>query len=118
MSPIPQGQREWRRRTPPAHLSAASLASFFRLLHSARVRRNLADFPSAVLDPHAIQAITADDFIANTIELDPSEAILALRRVRERFKNPALGIAALIHKSESQGLLQVATFMDEYQSFL
>jgi len=70
------------------------------------------------LDTHAIQAISADDFIADTIELNPSEAILALRRMRERFRNPALDVASLIHKSEAQGLLQVATFMDEYQSFL
>ena len=28
----------------------------------------------------------ADDFIADTIELEPSEAIMALRRMRERFK--------------------------------
>lgn len=45
-------------------------------------------------------------------------AILALRRMRERFKNPALDVPALIHKSETQGLLQVATLMDEYRSFL
>lgn len=64
------------------------------------------------------EAISADDFIADTIELDPSEATLALRRMRERFKNPTLDVAALIHKSEVQGLLQVATFMNEYQSFL
>lgn len=79
---------------------------------------NLTDFPAEILAPHAIQAISADDFIADTIELDPSEAISALRRMRERFKNPALDVAALIHKSEAQGLLQVATVMDEYQSFL
>lgn len=81
-------------------------------------RVNLADFPARALVPHAIDAISADDFIADTIELDPSEAILALRRIRERFNNPALDVGALIHKAEAQGLLQVATIMDEYQSLL
>lgn len=96
------------------HVLAAAIATSASVI----VTDNLADFPSVALDPHGIQAISADDFIADTIELDPSEAILALRRMRERFNNPALDVAALIHKSEAQGLLQVATFMDEYQPFL
>lgn len=96
------------------HVLAAAIATSASVI----VTDNLADFPAEILAPHAIQAISADDFIADTIELDPSEAILALRRMRERFRNPALDVATLIHKSEAQGLLQVATFMDEYQSFL
>ncbi|MGR3538690.1 MAG: PIN domain-containing protein [Pseudooceanicola nanhaiensis] len=96
------------------HVLAAAIATSAAVI----VTDNLADFPPESLEPHAIQAISADDFIADTIELDPAEAILALRRMRERFKKPALDVAALIHKSEAQGLLQVATFMDEYQSFL
>lgn len=96
------------------HVLAAAISTSAQVI----VTDNLADFPSEALKPHAIDAISADDFIADTIELDPSEAILALRTMRERFKNPALDIAALIHKSEAQGLLQVATFMDEYRSFL
>ncbi|KFE33449.1 PIN domain-containing protein [Thioclava atlantica] len=96
------------------HVLAAAIGTSASVI----VTDNLADFPSAVLDPHAIQAISADDFIADTIELDPSEATLALRRMRKRFKNPALDVAALVHKSEAQGLLQVANFMDKYQSFL
>ncbi|MWD29923.1 PIN domain-containing protein [Aquicoccus sp. SCR17] len=96
------------------HVLAAAISTSAQVI----VTDNLADFPSEALEPHAIDAISADDFIADTIELDPSEAILALRTMRERFKNPALDIAALIHKSEAQGLLQVATFMDEYRSFL
>jgi hypothetical protein len=96
------------------HVLAAAIATSASVIATD----NLTDFPAEILAPHAIQAISADDFIADTIELDPSEAILALRRMRERFKNPALDVAALIHKSEAQGLLKVATFMDEYQSFL
>ncbi|MEX3314203.1 PIN domain-containing protein [Sulfitobacter sp. PS-8MA] len=96
------------------HVLAAAIATSASVI----VTDNLADFPTEVLAPHGIQAISTDDFIADTIELDPSEAILALRRMRERFKNPALDAAALIHKAEAHGLLQAATVMDEYQSFL
>lgn len=93
-------------------LAAAILTSA-----SVIVTDNLADFPAEALAPHAIEAISADDFLADTIELDPSEAILALRRMRERFENPAIDVPALIHKSEAQGLLQVATLMNEYKAF-
>lgn len=96
------------------HVLAAAIATSASVI----VTDNLADFASEALDRHAILAISPDDFIADTIELDPSGAILALRRMRERFKSPALDVAALIHKFEAQGLLQVATFMDEYKSFL
>ncbi len=96
------------------HVLAAAIATSASVI----VTDNLKDFPGELLKPHAIDAISSDDFIADSIELDPSEAILALRRMRERFQNPALDVPALIHKAEAQGLLQVATVMEEYQSFL
>ncbi len=96
------------------HVLAAAISTSASVI----VTDNLADFPVDALAPHAINAIIADDFIANTIELDPSEAILALRHMREWFNNPTLDVAALIHKSKAQGLLQVATILDEYQSLL
>ncbi|PVA08874.1 PIN domain-containing protein [Pelagivirga sediminicola] len=96
------------------HVLAAAISTSASVI----ITDNLADFPEVALAPHAIGAISADDFIADTIELDPSESILALRRMRERFENPALDVPALIHKSEAQGLLQVATLMDEYRSLL
>lgn len=96
------------------HVLAAAIATSASVV----VTDNLADFPAVLLHPHAVEAIAADDFIADTIELDPTEAILALRRMRERFNNPALDVSALIHKAEAQGLLQTATLMEEYQAFL
>ena len=96
------------------HVLAAAISTSASVI----VTDNLADFPAEALAPHAIDAISADDFIADTIDLDPSEAILALRRMRERLKDPALDVPALIHKSEAQGLLQVATLMNEYKAFL
>ena len=96
------------------HVLAAAISTSASVI----VTDNLADFPAEALAPHAIHAISADDFIADTIDLDPSEAILALRRMRERLNDPALDVPALIHKSEAQGLLQVATLMNEYKAFL
>ena len=96
------------------HVLAAAIA----ISASVIITDNLSDFPADVLAPHEIDAISADDFIADTISLDPIEAIQTLKRMRERFINPSLDVEALIRKAEAQGLLQVATLMDEYQSFL
>ncbi|KIC45473.1 PIN domain-containing protein [Tateyamaria sp. ANG-S1] len=96
------------------HVFAAAISASAQVI----VTDNLADFPAQTLKRHAIDAISADDFIADTVELDPSEAIVALRRMRERFANPAIDVPGLIHKSEAQGLLQVATLMNEYKAFL
>ena len=96
------------------HVLAAAISTSASVI----VTDNLGDFPAAVLAPHAIYAISADDFLADTIKLDPSEAISALRRMRERFKNPAIDVPVLIHKSAAQGLPQVATLMNKYKLHL
>ena len=94
------------------------LAAAISTSASVIVTDNLAHFPAKALAQHAVDAISADDFIADMIDLDPPEAMFALRRMRKRFENPALVARALIRKSEAQGLLQVATMMDNYKSFL
>ena len=76
---------------------------------SATVTDNLADISAEALAPHAIDAISVDDCIADMIVPEPSKSIRVLRRMRDRFENPALDVPACIHKSEAQGLLQVAT---------
>ena len=94
------------------------LAAAISISASVIVTDNLSDFPAELLAPHEIEAISADSFIADTFTLDRVEAIQALKRMRERLNSPSLDIAALIRKAEAQGLLEVATLMDEYQSFL
>ena len=96
------------------HVLAAAIA----ISASVIVTDNLSDFPAEILAPHEIEAISADSFIADTFTLDRVEAIKALKRMRERLKSPSLDMAMLIRKAEAQGLLEVATLMDEYQSFL
>lgn len=96
------------------HVLAAAIATSASVI----VTDNVKDFPQDLLTPHGIETRTADDFIADTIELDPVEAILALRRMRERFKNPKLDVDTIIHKAEAQNLLQTAIIMDKYRSLL
>ncbi|MDI3567225.1 hypothetical protein OWC48_43400 [Bradyrhizobium sp. Arg816] len=44
------------------------------------------DFPAEALSQLNIEAKSADQFIADTIALDPPRAVAAIRRMRERFK--------------------------------
>ena len=96
------------------HVLAAAIAARASVI----VTDNIVDFPLPKLSPHKIEAISADDFIADIIELDPVEAIAALRRMRERFHKPQLDVPALIRKSESQGLFKVADIMNKFKVWL
>ncbi len=50
------------------HVLAAAISTSALVI----VTDNRGDFPAEVLAPHAINAISADDFITDTIKLDPS----------------------------------------------
>ncbi|WP_408587254.1 PIN domain-containing protein [Novosphingobium sp.] len=82
------------------------------------VTDNLKDFPQGVLADLNIEAKSTDAFIADTIELDPGRAVGAIRRMRERFKNPALNAEALLLKIEAAGLTETADTLRSYLSVL
>ena len=96
------------------HVLAAAIATSASVV----VTDNLKHFPADRLNPHAIEAISADDFIADTIELDPVEAVQSLKRMRKRFSRPTLDASALIYKAEAQGLMQVANLLNRYRPIL
>lgn len=82
------------------------------------VTDNLAHFPSEKLTGFDIEAMSADDFIADCIDLDPGGAMTALRRMRRRFEKPQMDAVALIREIERQGLLQTATMLSGYEDLL
>ena len=96
------------------HVLAAAIETAAAVI----VTDNLGHFPAALLEPHSIEACSADDFIADAVDLHPFEAIAALKRMRERFSKPALDADALIHKAGAQQLPQVATIMDRHRESL
>lgn len=96
------------------HVLAAAIAASAAVI----VTDNIADFPQPKLTPHKIKAISADEFIADIVELDPAEALSALKRMRQRFHKPQLDVPALIRKSESQGLFKVADIMNKFKTWL
>ena len=66
------------------------------------------------LSPHEIEALSADDFIANTIELVPSETIPVLKQMRLRMEKLALEAKDFVDYAKQQGLVQVAEIMEKY----
>jgi predicted nucleic acid-binding protein len=87
------------------------LAAAVKTQAAAIVTDNLKDFPARVLDRLNIEARSADDFIADTIALDPGRAIAAIRRMRERFKKPEKTAEVLLLDMEAEGLIAVVDIL-------
>ncbi len=83
-----------------AHVIAAAL----RARASVIVTENLKHFPERVLKPLDLEAKTADEFIADTIDLDVGRAISVIRQMRERFKRPEKTAEALLLNMKASGL--------------
>lgn len=92
------------------HVLAAAIAAQASVI----VTDNLKDFPMRNLSPHEIEALSADDFIANTIELVPSETIPVLKLMRLRMEKPAFEAKDFVDYAKQQGLVQVAKIMEKY----
>lgn len=82
------------------------------------VTENLKDFPPACLAAHEIEAISADDFLADCIDLAGPDAIAALRKMRMRLKKPEMDADALLLRMEQIGLTQTATLLEEFRALL
>ncbi len=64
------------------------LAAAARCGASVIVTDNLRDFPEKLLKPYGLEAKSADDFLADCIDLDNVQAMAALNKMRLRFKRP------------------------------
>ena len=83
-----------------AHVVAAALKTQAFTI----VTENLKDFPEAVLSSLNMEAQSTDDFLADTIALDPGRAVAAIRQMRERFKRPEIAAEGLLVWMEAEGL--------------
>ena len=93
-----------------AHVIAAAC----RCRSSVLVTENIKHFPLPLLNPLGIEVKTSDEFIADTIDLDPLLAVRALARMRVRFKKPQLTPESLLLRFESQGFIQTADLLRPY----
>lgn len=77
------------------------------------ITNNLRDFPVDVMGALQIDVRSADDFIADTLDLpmDSSTALSAVRRMRERLSRPELTNAELLIRMERNGLGQTAAHL-------
>ena len=91
------------------------LAAALKIQAQAIVTENLKDFPDDVLGPLNLEARTSDDFIADTISLDETRAVFAIRQMRERMKNPPKSADSLLRDCEARGLIATA---DQLRPFI
>ena len=78
------------------------------------VTENLKHFPEEVLQKFNIQALSADVFIADTLDLASGRSLEAVKNMRERMRHPAYTAEGLLEKMESQGMIQSAEFLRDY----
>jgi predicted nucleic acid-binding protein len=97
-----------------AHVVAAALKTQAAMI----VTDNLKDFPAAALSPLNVEARSADDFIANTIALDPGRAVAAIRKMRERFRKHEKTAEVLLLDMEAVGLTETVDVLRNYVHLL
>jgi len=87
------------------------LAAALKTQAATIVTDNLSDFPAEILDPLNIEAISTDDFLANTIALDEGKAVAAIRRMRQRLKKPEKTPDLMFLDMEASGLTQTVDIL-------
>lgn len=88
----------------PDHNDRHVMAAAARSAAQTIVTDNLKDFPGELLFACDMEAKSADDFIADTIDLDSQRAYDAIRSMRLRFQNPAFSPPMLVERAERSGL--------------
>jgi len=81
---------------------------------STIVTDNTRHFPEELLAQLGIEAKSADDFLADTIELDIGKAVAVIRSIRERYRTPTLAADDLLLKMETVGLTETADLLRPY----
>lgn len=87
------------------------LAAAIKCRASIIVTENIKHFPVELLAAWNLEAITSDEFIANTIDLSQQKAIAAISQMRIRFKRPELSGEELLLLYERRGFLQTADIL-------
>lgn len=94
------------------------LAAAISISASVIVTDNLRHFPKNLLSPHNIEAMSADSFIADTIEISPPIAMDALRTMLNRFEKPEMNASELIRNLKSKNMKEVAATVKHYKKLL
>ncbi len=84
------------------HVLAAAIKARAGLI----VTNNLKHFPQDILAGHETRAVNDDNFIADSISLNPYEALIALDRMLKRFENPSMTMDTLISYLKKKGMVE------------
>lgn len=94
-----------------AHVLAAALKTRAHIL----VTDNLKHFPADFLAPLNVEAFSTDQFLANTISLEPGKAVAAIRHMRLRFNKPEKEAKALFIDMEASGLFETVDVLRPHE---
>jgi predicted nucleic acid-binding protein len=79
----------------------------------AIVTFNIKDFPAAALQPYGIEVQHPDEFLMNQLQLQEIPALIAIKKMRARWTNPARSAQDLITAFEKRGLPLTADLLRE-----
>ncbi len=89
------------------HVLAAAIKTNANII----VTNNLKDFPSDYLIGYGLTAKSADDFITDTIDLNPEQAVNAFRRLVQNKTNPDLDEYQVLDRYRKIGLKDSANYL-------
>jgi hypothetical protein len=82
------------------------------------VTQNLKDFPEAALAPYGIDAQHPDEFLCNHLNLEQGLFCSAVRKVRQRLKNPPYTINDYLDTLTRQGLVATVSELKPFSVLL
>ncbi len=79
------------------------------------VTDNLDDFPTATLRVWNIEALSADDFVLDQIDLNPKVVWSCIQQIADAWRNPPGRPADVLAKLERSGLVRSVAYLQAAQ---
>jgi predicted nucleic acid-binding protein len=92
------------------HILAVAIRSSASLI----VTENLRDFPSTAIIQYGVEAITADDFLADLFDLDVVVVMAAIKQHKQSLKNPAKTWNQYLDSLEAAGMRQTVGLIRQH----
>lgn len=94
------------------------LAGAIHCRASTLVTDNQKDFPRDVTEKFNIEVRTADQFIADEIDLDVIKAVQTVRRMRSLLSRPTLDASEFLLTLEARGLSETTRLLRPYENLI
>lgn len=91
------------------------LAAAIRARAQVVVTDNLDDFPTAILRGWDIEALSADDFVLDQIDLNPKVVWSCIQQIADAWRNPPGHTADVLAKLERSGLVRSVAYLNAAQ---